>query len=192
MPRRCTKGVRIMSTTSKNVIGREATMATEQPRQGHVVEMPSRRYDWETIRSEYVTGSDQVTLEGLAAKHGPRVDTVRRRSAREHWVAQREEHRRQSAKKAADLLSSRDAEIRVRHMRQARELQELALARLRQLDPSELTTTELRLYLKDACEIERKAAGIPDEVSLTGDALNAAIERELARLAAVNKGVVDS
>jgi len=171
-----------MTDAPENMIDQEVTMATEQPRRGHVVEMPSRRYDWETIRSEYVSGSDQVTLEALAAKRGPAVDTVRRRSSREHWVAQREEHRRQAAKKAADLLTTRDAEIRVRHMHHARELQSRALERLQQLDPAELSPAEVRLYLKDACEIERKAAGIADELSFTGDELNAAIERELARL----------
>ena len=122
------------------------------------------RYDWEKIRSEYVAGSDEVTLTGLAKKYGPARETVMRRSGREGWDAQRRQYREKARVKTHEKASTTEAEIRVRHMQIAQAMQTKAIKRLQGLDPNEMTVGEIRLYLKDAAEIERKAAGIADEV----------------------------
>ena len=126
------------------------------------------RYDWETIRHTYVSGSDEVTLAGLAERYGCARETVSRRAGKEGWGEQREQYRRRAAAKATERASTKEAEIRVRHMQIAQAMQGKAIARLRALNPDDLTPSELRHYLRDAAEIERKAAGIADEHTLDG------------------------
>ena len=122
------------------------------------------RYDWERIRSEYVAGSDEVTLEALSKTHGCGFSTIRRRSSHEMWNDQRSQYRDKTDTKTREKSSTKEAEIRVRHMQIAQAMQTKAIQRLQGMDPTEMPVGEVRKYLKDAAEIERKAAGIADEV----------------------------
>lgn len=119
------------------------------------------RYDWELIRDQYVTGADEITLENLAAGEGsPSINTLKKRSAAEGWTDLRAQYRHQACTKTWETASTDEAEVRARHIRIARDMQEKALAALEKLEPEELSSTELRQYLVTACDIERKAMGI--------------------------------
>lgn len=121
------------------------------------------RYDWEVIRSEYVLGPDEVTLDSLSKKYGPHQRTLRARSTLESWVQQRALQRHRTSTKTRERASTKEAEIRVRHCTQSKEFQKAAVKALGELDTKDLTPIEIIRFYKDACEIERKAAGIPDE-----------------------------
>ena len=60
-----------------------------------------------------------------------------------------------------------ETETRQRHVKIAHRMLDKALARLEKLDPDDLTVTELRSYIKDAVEIERKALSLDDGTSST-------------------------
>ena len=121
------------------------------------------RYDWHLIREEYVEGTNDVTLESLAAKdNAPVLGTIKNRSSKEDWPALRRQYRDLVVTKSREKASTLEAEIRTRHIKLARAMQSKAERRLLELSPAELDATELRLYLKDAADIERRAAGIPD------------------------------
>lgn len=47
--------------------------------------------DWLSIKTEYVTTN--CDLPTLSKKHGVSYSTIRKRSSKEHWSEQREEHR---------------------------------------------------------------------------------------------------
>lgn len=145
--------------------------------------MATKRYDWPKIRDEYVTGDDTVTLEILAARHGPVYETVARRSSKEGWVAQRQMYRDESSRKTRERLLAREVNTRVRHQQTAQQMQKAALRRMATMIPEELSPSEVRMYLRDAIDIERKALGLPDAVRIEVEhELNGAIdalEREL-------------
>jgi len=145
--------------------------------------MTQHNYDWPKIRDEYVTGDDTVTLETLAASHGPVFETVARRSSKEGWVEQRRLFRDESSRKTRERLLAREVNIRVRHQQTAQQMQKAALRRMATMHPEELTPSEVRMFLRDAIDIERKALGLPDAVRIEVEhELNGAInalEREL-------------
>ena len=126
--------------------------------------MPPRKAPWEQVREEYVAGPDELTLAVLAAHYGVAVETVCRHAAAEKWAAQRVQHRHTVAIRGREKATTSEAEIRVRHIGIAKLMQAKAIARLRTLDPEKMDLSEVRHYLRDATEIERRAAGIPDEV----------------------------
>lgn len=128
--------------------------------------MPRKKYDWDKIRTEYISGDDHTTLEALCSMHGCSIDTIKRRSSKENWVDQRTQYRHRVATKTQQKAAAKEAEIRVRHMQIARAMQEKALRKLVTVDPSGLSMSELRHWIRDATEIERKAAGIPDEFNI--------------------------
>lgn len=122
----------------------------------------ANHYDWGLIRDEYAAGGDDVTLELLTEKYGCYPTTMRNRAGREGWGDMRRQFRDKVAAKTAEKASSKEAEIRARHIGMAKLLMEKAIRGLKALDPDDLSPSEFRLYIKDAAEIERKAAGIPD------------------------------
>lgn len=69
--------------------------------------------DWVAIKTEYVTGED--SLQELAQKYGISQSTLRKRSANESWVEQREEHRNNLGtlveQKTAEKIAESESEI---------------------------------------------------------------------------------
>jgi hypothetical protein len=147
------------------------------------------KYDWEALRDEYVMGGDDVTLEVMAAKSGnPAIQTIKKHSTMGDWALQRRQYRDQVATKARNLASSREAETRVRHIKIAQAMQAKALQRLQALNPEEMDMKEVRLYLKDAAEIERRAAGIPDTLGIEVESLQKLSDEELRAIVEAGSG----
>lgn len=147
-------------------------------------------YDWPLIADKYVMGGDDVTLESLAKEFGCGPTTIRRRASIGKWTTQREQYRHQVQRKTREEVSTYEAKRRAAMLEVADELVNLGRASLRRTarrmvqEPEfVLAENEARLLVKDGQELQRKAMGMPDEVALTGGELDAAIERELARLA---------
>lgn len=128
--------------------------------------MPPRKAPWEQVREEYVAGPDELTLEVLSAHYGVSPDTMRHHASVEKWAEQRVQHRHTVAIKGREKASTSEAEIRVRHIGIAKLMQAKAIARLRTLDPEKMDLSEVRHYLRDATEIERRAAGIATDLNI--------------------------
>ena len=140
------------------------------------------RYDWDYYRQRYI--ATDLTLPELAAlPNAPKLDTLKKRSAREDWTGQREAFRHQASTKTAELTATTESEVRARHVRIARALQHKALERLQTLDVSKLPPKEVRGFLRDATEIERRALGLGDRVDVTVRDARGARERLEALLA---------
>ena len=69
-----------------------------------VAKRAHERYDWDSIRHEYVSTS--ISTKELAEKHGIRVRTVEDRCAKEGWVQQRKDF----AKKVAERTTAKATE----------------------------------------------------------------------------------
>jgi|GEM_PF-4320226 len=149
--------------------------------------MPAPRVDWSAIELEYVTGPQSVTIRAIAEQYGLDPSSVMRRSTRCKWVAKREEFRRQVAIRAQEKLVERQADLRARHVSIAKMMQAKALNKLTALDPNTLDNSEVRHYLRDAAEIERRAVGVPEEVrvtSLSDDDLRSMSDEQLEAIIA--------
>lgn len=117
------------------------------------------RYDWDYFRHKYVTGD--ATLDALSSlPNAPALATLKRRSSTEDWAEQRRHYRDQTATKAREVASTTEAEVAARHARIARGLIGKALQRLQQLDVNDLSPKDVREYIKDAADLERKALGL--------------------------------
>jgi hypothetical protein len=131
---------------------------------------PARgKYDWPAIRERYVTGSETLTLAQLAAEEGCALRTIKNHASAQEWSEQRRDYQRLVAVKTREKAATLEAKVRVRQMKVAESMYNLASRRLagdykvKALDPSELSPTEVRRYLKDAAEIERKALGLDQD-----------------------------
>jgi len=124
-------------------------------------------YDWDYYKHKYVTGD--VTLDHLASLPGsPALATLKRRSSTEDWSEQRKHYRDQTATKAREVASTTEAEVAARHAKIARSMIGKALQRLQTLDVSDMTAKDIREYIKDAADLERKALGL-ERTEHTGD-----------------------
>ena len=141
------------------------------------------KYDWEKIRDHYVTGDDAVTLVFLVAEYGFHLDTVKRRCALEGWTEQRQQYRHQVATKTRAKASTREAEVRTRHIRLSHAMMKIAMKRLATIDPEDMTISELRLFIKEAADIERKAVGIPVAHEIEADFSIAKLAEEAFKIA---------
>ena len=150
--------------------------------------MGNPQYDWERIRMEYIM-DEKATYKELSQKYGPARETLSRKGSREDWQGQRKQFQAQAAKKAITKASTYEAEIRARHIKICKGMLEKAIRRLMALSPDELSPKELRCYIKDACDIERKAAGIVDEqsVSITWEEIAEMTDEELQERAGGKK-----
>jgi len=116
-------------------------------------------YDWDYFRHKYVTGD--VTLDHLASlPNSPALGTLKRRSTTEEWAEQRKHYRDQTATKAREVASTTEAEVAARHAKIARSMIGKALQRLRTLNVDDMTAKDIREYIKDAADLERKALGL--------------------------------
>jgi hypothetical protein len=121
-----------------------------------------RRFDWSAIEAEYVTGGNGATLEALASRHGCGLSTIKEHSRRGKWEAERRQYRDQVKTEILAEATTVEVETRVRHLAVARQMLALATDRLERLAPDELSIAELRHFIRDACEIERRATGMAD------------------------------
>lgn len=75
----------------------------------------ANRHDWQTIRAHYVEGGTEgpdadpskrvwPTLDDLALLYGVHPSTIYKRSAREHWPDQREQHQAQIDRERREAL----------------------------------------------------------------------------------------
>jgi len=128
--------------------------------------MATPKHDWLKVREEYISGGDPTTLDVLGKKYGIPESTIRKRSMREDWRVLREKFRLQTREETVKRLAKREAGIRERHIRLGYALIAKAAERLQRLQANELDATETRLWLQAGTEIQRKAAGIADEVAL--------------------------
>lgn len=121
------------------------------------------------------------SLTRAAEEVGKSRDLLRRWSRRWSWVFRaeawdREEERlvRQATVKARREMSERHAKIAVA-------VQQKVVTRLAQIDPSELTPSDLIRWLEVSVKIERAARGEPERVEVSG-ANGGAVQVEVAQL----------
>ena len=65
------------------------------------------RYDWEAIRSEYVTGS--MSIKELSQKHGIRYRSLAEKCSKGGWVAARKKHKTQVTDRAIAKVATMQA-----------------------------------------------------------------------------------
>jgi len=149
--------------------------------------MVGRRYQWEQIRTEYVTGGDDVTHATLIAKYGCAASLLKKHSVLQHWTQDRREYREMTRRETLRVSAHNEAEMRVRHIQAAKQLQGIAMTQLRRkMQPhevrernaegveqtrivppeieSEMSTGEIRAWIKDGIALERAASGVDDEI----------------------------
>lgn len=125
--------------------------------------MSKKKFDWDYYRERYIFGGDEVTLEQMTQyPNAPKLQTLKGRAAKEKWADQRKAYRYKTHTKTTDAISSTEAEITARHVRISHDMQEKALERLKAIVISDLTPNDLRLFIKDATELERKALGLDE------------------------------
>jgi len=139
--------------------------------------MGRRRLPWSEIRDAYVMGDETVTLVVLAQRYSCSLDWIKKRSAKEDWPRQQRMFQARVSEQVRAKVLADQVEIRARHINVAKLMMALANQKLSKLLKSKsrdgepdgheaLDVTEMRLLLKDAAEIERKAAGIGDVIDI--------------------------
>jgi len=126
--------------------------------------MPGRKYDWDSIGNEYICGPDEVTQAFLCEKYGCATVTIANRASKEDWTGRRIEYRNKVNMKIQKKAITQEAELRSRHIKVAKLMMRKAYRKLLKVLPDDFEMNELRLWMKDASDIERKAAGIPDVI----------------------------
>ena len=135
--------------------------------------------DWDKWRIRYVSGPDSLTLDALSKEPGaPALDTLKKRSSRDSWLAQRERFRHQkstiahhdatveaAAAEVKQIIDS--AEMLTRHAQASKLAGSVAmfeLNRLRQMQvngaPTNMKLAEIVNLLKMAIEVERLTEGM--------------------------------
>lgn len=131
--------------------------------------------DWEHVRLEYLNtnleaavkdGTPPLSLKVLAEKYGLNYGTLRNRASEEDWSGQlavmRTAHKEAIKDRVVHLTLQSEIEIRARQVSYARLAQDVAMQRLLEINPAELTPKETIELLKLGTELERKAAGMED------------------------------
>jgi len=116
---------------------------------------------WSKIKHDYITG--ERSLKDLAELYSVSISTLKKRSARERWSFLRNQYRTRVELETLERAAKEDAEelleTRTRHIKISRALQAKAIARLRELNPNELSPEETRRYLEVGVRIERLVMG---------------------------------
>jgi hypothetical protein len=132
--------------------------------------------DWEHVRLEYLhlnlkadaqDGTPPTSLKVMAQKYGLNYGTLRNKAAEEDWNGQlalmRAAAKEATTASVVHLTLQNEIEIRTRQVNYGRLAQDIAMERLLQLDPSQLTPKETIELLKLGTDLERKAAGLEGE-----------------------------
>lgn len=144
--------------------------------------MSAQRYNWEAIKTRYVTGTEDLRTIGNDPDT-PAPATIMRRSAKEDWPGQRSAYRQQVASRTRSTVATEAAEVAARHVRIAKGMQAKALAALQRLDVDTLTPYQTMRLLQLGTDIERKALGL-DPSSADPVELGELTLDELRRIAA--------
>jgi len=116
---------------------------------------------WQKVRLEYIKGS--ATLRALSVDFNIPISTLKKRSAKEKWSKLRNQYRTRVELESLERSAKEDTEelleTRTRHIKISRALQAKAIARLRELNPNELSPEETRRYLEAGVRIERLVLG---------------------------------
>jgi len=116
---------------------------------------------WPEIRVRYIR--TQATLAELAEEFNIPLSTLKKRSMKERWSQLRNQYRTRVELVTLERAATQDAEelleTRTRHVKISRALQAKALARLKDLNPNELSPEETRRYLEAGVRIERLVLG---------------------------------
>ena len=133
--------------------------------------MPKHHPEMAQACEGYVRGGDDVTLATLAEKYSIPANTLANHSAKEKWAAQREEFRRELKAVQRKKAIVTETEVRERQIKRGQLMQEVSLLGTKQhmlgTDPngkpySKLADAkELRLWMINGADLERKAAGLP-------------------------------
>jgi len=116
---------------------------------------------WSEIKARYVR--TQTTLAELAEEFDVPLSTRKKRSMKERWSQLRNQYRTRVELETLERAAEEDAEelleTRTRHIKISRALQAKAIARLKDLDPNELSPEETRRFLEAGVRIERLVLG---------------------------------
>ncbi|MEY8360036.1 hypothetical protein AALA99_13610 [Anaerotruncus colihominis] len=131
--------------------------------------------DWLSIKTEYVTSG--CDLPTLAQKYGVSYSTIRKRSSKEHWAEQREEHQNNLgtlvAQKTAEKISDIEADIAAVKAKTRLALWK-EIGRRMQNGASELEGADLRRMVQNYCDMNNAETtdGITDGVKITFNGRN--------------------
>ncbi len=136
--------------------------------------MVARKHDWKALEDEYVRGHVSLSLDKLAEKHGINQGYFRKKAAELKWTEKRERYRSQIQAEAGEISVKTEAKRRARMLTIADSMKALGASALGRLirdfesdTKKRLTIEDLRLLIKDATEIERRALGMADHVIMT-------------------------
>ena len=122
-----------------------------------------RKIDWNYYRDKYIYGDEHTTLQKISEyPNAPALNTILNRAAKEKWTDQKEAYKYKTAIKTQERVTTTEAEVTARHVRISQQLQGIALQRLKQAQESneKIALSDVRLWLKDALEVEREALGL--------------------------------
>lgn len=119
------------------------------------------RYDWDTVRQDYITSS--MSIQEIAKKYDITHRTVSLHCSREKWVEQREEYRKkvskEAIKKATKKASKERADILNSVLTSAANSAEIIATKI--ADPNEdLSALQMKQYLESLKLIEDMARSI--------------------------------
>lgn len=134
--------------------------------------MARRSIDWDGIEAAYMTRAN-VTSKDLSVEFGVSTVSINKRAAKYQWSEKRAERQKRIADQIMKKSEKLEVQTRMRHIQVAHAMLEPAIRRLRTLDPNDLSVSELRLYISEALEIERKALALEDG---TGNNIKVTIE----------------
>lgn len=175
--------------------------------------MANRNVNWNAIKEAFITSKVELSYRDLANQFSVAFQSVRIRAMGKHamndgvsWMEARKQFMHAASKKALDIVSTEEAEIRAGQLKLAKAMRATALTGIVNLrregasaagegdpgpnageavDPFRTGAVEvlreIRLWLAASTEIERKAIGIPDGdlsdlTSLSDEELQAILE----------------
>jgi hypothetical protein len=119
----------------------------------------------EAVRKEFAKNGKRISIKFLG-RWSAKYRWVERAAAYDDYL----DRRRREEKERAIL------DMAERHAREAVALQQKALARLRELDPAELSPRDVLNYLVEAMKLERLSRGEPTEIGKQEVMLPALVE----------------
>jgi len=155
------------------------------------------KYNWSSIRREYIRGDENCTLESLSAKTGaPSLDTLKKRSGREDWSDLRREFRHQTDTKLREIDADLKAEVRGRHAKVGKAFLTLAVRGMAHVSTEKLDAIDIARFAKIGADLERKALGMEEVTVRLGrirspDDLDKLSEAELWQIAGMVKAEDD-
>lgn len=137
-------------------------------------------HDWNAIRRAFVQGGDEITLKSLSSHYGdtgrPHYINLSRRASDENWkglraefrlYVEQEQNRLETIRRAETKMDAIE-EVRKRHDQAGKAMMILAAKGLQHLmeDPSQLKPVDVARFNVMGADMQRKARGIPDEVTV--------------------------